>query len=157
VEKRRRKIAEIENGKVGQELPSPEQVLRLWQKYLHVFLPHDAVSICERNREKSHSLENPKPPLTFRMFSFFPFNKLVNQFKSKKRFLLWLSIFTLFVFRGYVGVHVKNIYVRATDCVKLSLKSSALRLMSETSRKCGNDIFASETLHLFLFSWNFHV
>lgn len=80
-------------------------------------------------------LENPKPLLPpFRfvsMFSFLSFNKLVNQFQSKKRFLLLPAIYTHFVFRGYVEVHVWNIHVWATtDCVKLSLKSSALRLMS---------------------------
>jgi hypothetical protein len=96
VEKRRRKIVAIENGKVGQELPSPEQVAAtVAENILHVFLPHDAVRhLRNENVGKARDLENPKPPLPFRLFSFLLFNKLVNQFKSKKRFLLCRSIYT---------------------------------------------------------------
>lgn len=55
-----------------------------------------------------------------------------------------------------VRVHVKRIYVRATDCVKLSLKSSALRLMFETSPILGElHLCQRETFRLFYFHGKF--
>jgi hypothetical protein len=110
VERRRRKIVVIENGKVGQELPSPEQVAAtVAENILHVFLPHDAVRHL-RHGEMWRDLENPKPPLPFRLFSFLPFNKLVNQFKSKKRFLLCRAIYTPALV-GYVGESMLEVFM----------------------------------------------
>lgn len=98
------KIVEIENGKVGHKsFLHLNKCCDCGRNILHVFLPHDAISICETKMRKHAQLRKSKTAadISFRFNVFFPLINL--SINSSPKIVFSFAVFYFYTFRGYVS------------------------------------------------------